>query len=287
MYKNRTNFHNDHAFHFFDNFKLSFIDLISVGSDVINNSEYHWCNKERPDAMLFQYTLSGSGTVEINGKKYIVDKGKAFFLKMPADESYYFDDKNNIAPWNFIYIIFNGSAAEEFYAYSTKHTGKIMSLPEFHPAIRILLDLYSKTLNSNIKNTFDASSELFQFLCALCSPCISQNSNLVDNAIKYFQNNFEKQITIAMAADYLGVSQSHLSREFIKYTKEKPSDYLTKLKMEKAIELLNSTNMKLKEISSHCGYSDENYFGKVFKKHMKISPAEFRIQSKIYGYTRH
>lgn len=237
--------------------------------------------------MLFQYTLSGSGTIEIGGKKHIVDKGKAFFLKMPSDESYYFDEENNSAPWKFVYIIFNGIAAEEFYKYSTERTGNIMSLPEFHTAVRILLDLCGKALNSNIKNVFDASSELIQFLCALCSPCISQNSNLVDSAIDYFKNNFEKQITIAMAADYLGVSHSHLTREFLKYTKEKPSDYLTKLRMEKAVELLNSTNMKLKEVSRQCGYSDENYFGKVFKKYIKISPAEFRAQSKTYGYTRH
>lgn len=287
MYKNQANIHNDHAFHFFDNFNSSFIELIAVGSDVINNSDYHWCNKERPEAMLFQYTLSGSGTVEIGGKKYIVDQGKAFFLKMPADESYYFDEESNSAPWKFVYIIFNGSAAEEFYKYSTERTGSIISLPEFHPAVRILMDLYGRALNSNIKNVFDASSALIQFLCALCSPCISQNSNLVDSAIDYFKRNFEKQITIAMAADYLGVSHSHLTREFLKYTKEKPSDYLTKLRMEKAVELLNSTNIKLKDISRQCGYSDENYFGKVFKKYIKISPAEFRAQSKTYGYTRH
>lgn len=286
MCNNEINIHNDHAFHYFDDFKLSFIELIAAGNDIINNGEYYWCNKERPEAMLFQYTISGSGTVEIDGKKYIADKGKAFFLKMPADESYYFDEKNNIAPWEFIYIIFSGTAAEEFYKYVTEHMGNIIALPSFHPAVRILLDLYHKASNSGIKNVFAASSELFRFLCALCTPDTAHKSKLVGKAEVYFQNNFDKQITIAMAAEHLGVSQSHLSREFVRHTNEKPGDYLTKLRMEKAIELLSSTAMKQKEISKLCGYCDENYFGKVFKKYMKISPSAFRAQSKAYGYIK-
>lgn len=287
MSKNAVNLHNDHAFHFFDEFKLSFIEPIAIGSDIINNSDYYWCNKKRPDAYLFQYTLRGSGTVEINSRKYIADKGKAFFLKMPADESYYFDEENNTAPWEFVYVIFSGSAAEEFYNFLTERTGKIIALPEYHPAIRILIDLCNKSLNSDVKSVFEAGSGLIQFLCSLCIPVASQKSNLVDNAKEYLNNNFEKQITIAMTADYLGVSQSHLSREFIKHTKEKPSDYLTKLRIEKAVELLNSTDMKQNEISRLCGYSNENYFGKVFKKYMKISPSVFREQSKTFGYIKH
>ncbi len=109
-------------------------------------------------------------------------------------------------------------------------------------------------------------------------------SNLINNAKKYIDKNYSKPISLAQTAKYLGVSQSHLSREFVKYTGENPIYYLTKVRLEKSVELLNSTDMNLSDISEACGFSNDNYFSKVFKKHMKISPSEFRKQIRTQNY---
>lgn len=284
MCKTGNDICNDYGFHFLDKVKTPFIELITVGKDIRYSSSYHWNNKNRPAAVLFQYTLSGSGTVKIDNKSYIVDKGKAFFLKMPDDESYCFDEKNNQAPWEFVYIIISGEGVLPYFEYAVQHSGKIMDIPDFHPAVKILLDLYNKAENGLIKNAFAADSRAFEFLCALCDMTVKKSSGLTDRAKNYLEQNFEKQITLEAAARQLGVSQSHLSREFVKHTGEKPIQYLTKLRIERAVYLLNSTDLKLDEISSRCGFSDSNYFGKTFKKYMNISPAEFRRQSKLYGY---
>ena len=275
---------DDYAFHFFDNVKTPIVELIAVGRDVRYSCDYYWNNKNRPEAVLFQYTLSGSGMVKIKDKVYEIDKGKAFFLKMPDDESYYFDEKNNAAPWEFVYLILGGDGILPYFEYVVEHYGKILTLFDYHPAVKILLDLYDKARLGNIKNAFAADSQIFQFLCALCDCGVTSTSNLTDKAKEYLESNFDRQITLAQTAQYLGISPSHLSREFLKYTNEKPIHYLTKIRIENAVRMLHSTNLKLEEISMKCGFSDCNYFGKVFKKYMNISPGEFRKQSQLYGY---
>jgi len=85
---------------------------------------------------LFQYTISGSGTLLSEGKTYLLEEGDAFFVRMPGEEIYYFDEENNKAPWELIYVLLNGSGAESYYHYITEQFGKVMRLSRYHPAIK-------------------------------------------------------------------------------------------------------------------------------------------------------
>ena len=53
---------------------------------------------------------------------------------------------------------------------------------------------------------------------------------------------------------------------------------------EAAAELLSATDKTLEEVGRCCGFSDGNYFGKVFKRHMQLSPGCFRKQARLQGY---
>ncbi len=274
-----------YGFRFLNNVPAA--ELIAVGKESRHSSSYYWDNRKRTPAYLFQYTLSGSGTVRADGEEYLVEKGDAFFLRMPEEEAYYFDEKRNAAPWEFVYLMFGGSAVSGYYEYAVNHLGKILSVSEYHPAIQVLMELYSKAKNGRIRNAFSASSEVFRFLCLLCDTDNlggSRPSSLVERAKRYLEQHYAKQITLAQVSESLGVSQSHLSREFSKYMGEQPIHYLTKIRLEQAVELLHSANMDLGEISRLCGFADSNYFGKVFKKHMKLSPNQFKKEIREQGY---
>lgn len=288
MYKKSNDICDDYAFRFLNNVDCPATLLTDIGMQSRSNNEYYWENKNRQPCFIFQYTLSGSGTLKTRDKTYIVKKNDAFFLRLPDDESYYFDEKNNKAPWEFVYIRFVGNGVLPYYKYITDCLGKVMSLSEYHPAIKVLLELYSNAKKGLLLNAFAVDCEVFRFLCLLCDigNCTGRyHSHLITNVKSYLDNNFEKQIIFSELAEHFEVSQSHLSREFFRCMGEQPLHYLTRIRLEKATKLLNTTNMSLEEISISCGFSDSNYFSKIFKKHMKISPGKFRNQIKAYGYT--
>ena len=109
-------------------------------------------------------------------------------------------------------------------------------------------------------------------------------SPLVESAVSYMEHHFGEELALSALSERLGVSQSHLSREFLRETGEQPIRFLTKLRLEKAIELLNTTDMNLQEISGACGFAESNYFSKVFRKYMKASPGKFRKHVQREGY---
>ena len=277
---------NDYGFCFMDHVEEPAIVLDAVGWQRRNDGGYYWKNQNRPECFLFQYTLSGSGTLETEDGIFTVKKGEGFFLRMPGEESYYFDEEKNQGPWEFVYLMFRGRSVSAYYEYVLGHVGKMIALASHHPAVKQLMDLYFQAKKGLIQNAFMAEKEAFGFLCALCDASIAKecHSSLMDRAKAYMEQNFDQPITLLKAAEELGVSQSHLSREFVKYTGEHPIRYLTKVRLEYAIKLLHSTDMRLEEVSVCCGFSDGNYFSRVFKKYMKVSPGEFRKQMRAQGY---
>lgn len=280
---------DDFAFHFLDDIKNPVVRLNAVGRQFRSSNTYYWDNTNRqPGCYLFQYTLGGSGTVRIGGVEYTADRGKGFFLKIPGPECYYFDEEKNESPWEFIYIMFECKGAEEYCAYIENHLGKMIELPVWHQAVQLLLEIHGQ-VKKQMLSPFLLNAKVFEFLCLLCSvkkEMGNMDSGLITKARAYMEENCGKPIGISDVAQQLGVSQSHLSREFYKITGVKPIEYMTKLRLTQAVDLLSTTAGSLEEISALCGFSSGNYFNKVFKKYMGMTPAQFRKYVKSEGYSR-
>ena len=87
-----------------------------------------------------------------------------------------------------------------------------------------------------------------------------------------------KSIGIADIAAMLQVSASHLSRVFLRGTGSRPVEYLTRLRLEEAVRLLNATQLSIDAISRRCGIGDGNDFSQVFRAPMGLSPRASRHQ---------
>lgn len=279
---------DNYAFHFLNDVEHPVVRLNAVGKERCSTGAYFWDNRNRPECYLFQYTLSGSGTVMIDGEAKIVEKGTGFFLKMPGPERYYFDEEKNVAPWEFIYMLFECGAAEEYCRYIENHLGRMITLPVYSGAVEWMFEIHAQAKRPN-QNPFLLGGMVFSFLCALCGVGKEKEkaqSPLIVSAKACMEEVFRQPVGISDVASACHVSQSHLSREFYKVTGVKPSEYMTKLRLKKAVDMLGSTSVQLAQVSEECGFSSANYFQKVFKKHMGMSPAQFRKYVKSEGYSR-
>ena len=280
---------DNYAFHFLEDVEEPFVQLIAVGREARHFACYHLENRKRESAYLFQYTLKGSGTVKIQGQEYLVEQGKAFFLKMPGPESYYFDEANNQAPWEFIYAMFECHGAERYCQQIESRQGQIFTLPIDHDAIQLLFEMHVMAREGKAQNPFLLSSMVFAFLCHLCAGTLENTAgkpSLSARAGAYIQRNCSRPIGISEVAAFLKVSNSHLSREFVKDMGVKPVNYLTRARLDKAVDLLTTSKMSIQEIGIECGFSGANYFGKVFRKYMGMAPAQFREYVRREGFSR-
>lgn len=98
-------------------------------------------------------------------------------------------------------------------------------------------------------------------------------------AIEFINKNYQKSISLADAAEYIGVSSQYLSTVFKDDCKMGFVDYLNNVRMEHAKRLIVSGNDKLKEIVEKVGFNTYNYFFKVFKEFTGMTPADYE---KVY-----
>ena len=108
-------------------------------------------------------------------------------------------------------------------------------------------------------------------------------SDMIDKAKEYIRSKFDQEIQLDDMALELNISKFYLSRLFKKFAGENMSQYITRLRIESSKELLASTNKRIKEISDICGFNDQNYFCKVFKKATGISPTDYRAVNFVKG----
>ncbi|NQX61404.1 helix-turn-helix domain-containing protein [Paenibacillus qinlingensis] len=97
---------------------------------------------------------------------------------------------------------------------------------------------------------------------------------------RFVYNHLDTKISLEDAAAHLHLHPSYLSRLFKRETGENFIEYVTRMKMEKAKELLEITDKSVEQISDMLGYENKNYFGKLFKAHTGFVPNVYRGQTK-------
>lgn len=142
------------------------------------------------------------------------------------------------------------------------------------------------SLNQESIQVITGSKEIFDekvkaFLFAVIEYRDSRTSGRYQSVIvktkKYIDENYSSaDLSLYSTAFYVGISPNHLSTVFSQETGEKFIEYLTRVRIEKAKELLRSTTMKSADITYEVGFSDPHYFSSIFKKNTGLSPREYR-----------
>jgi two-component system response regulator YesN len=101
--------------------------------------------------------------------------------------------------------------------------------------------------------------------------------SVIVRAREYIDGNFSSaDVSLYSTAAHVGISPNHLSAVFARETGENFIEYLTRVRIERAQILLQTTAMKILDIAVETGFSDPHYFSYIFKKNTGLSPREFR-----------
>jgi two-component system response regulator YesN len=104
-----------------------------------------------------------------------------------------------------------------------------------------------------------------------------QNSIIV-KAQNYVANHMNEKISMESVAVHLHLNPSYFSRIYKQGLGEGFIKYVTRMKMQEACKILDTTNKTIEEISDQLGYENNSYFNKCFKNVLHISPTEYRGQ---------
>ena len=106
-----------------------------------------------------------------------------------------------------------------------------------------------------------------------------ERSKLIQEAKLYIDAHYsDPSLRMNQVAEKFNISSSHFSTVFSQEIGETFRDYITDLRINRAKELLRSTNLKSSEIASRVGYNDPHYFSTIFKKNTGLPPQQYRTQ---------
>lgn len=276
MYK-----HGVYGFRFLDSMEYSFYQLFAVGYEYVNSRNYQWDGLKRTDGplILFQYTVSGQGNLHLKGRMHKLTKGSAFMVEIPSDHQYFFD--GNQEHWEFYFLLFRPTKLEMEWKLLSEELGFVFSLDEGNAAIKLLKSIYLHAYNNNISDRYMASSLVYQFIMELNRFAFKREQEVekpdkIRIAIEYVEQNLTTVESVEEIAQVANLSLYYFTRLFKKTMGLTPLQYVTKLRLERAIRLLKETDYNIEVIAVMVGYANASYFIKVFKQWIGYPPGEFR-----------
>ena len=129
-------------------------------------------------------------------------------------------------------------------------------------------------------------AQVKQALLELCRSRLKDraaNQDAVAVAIDYMKKNYQKPLTLTLLANVVSLNYAYFSNIFKARTGVSVTAYLQNIRMEKAKELLISTNDRIREVAHKAGFSNERYFEKLFKSIEGITPSGYR--EKVQSFT--
>ncbi|MCM3171807.1 MULTISPECIES: AraC family transcriptional regulator [unclassified Paenibacillus] len=280
-----------YGFRFAEDTDLQLCVLYAVGSDAITDASYHWDGLERTDGplLLFQYTISGEGVFESQGQVHRVTAGQAFLAEIPSSHRYYYPSESQ-EPWEFMFLLFRPNLVLPHWRKFLRESGEIPYLPYECAPIQLLRMIVTDAAAGRITDPLMASSCVYQFMTELVrlQKTTLQNretwSEPIQRAVDFIENNYSRMISMDQLSEYVSLSKYHFIRRFSSSTGLTPGAYLTRVRTEKAMELLRGTNFSVETIAEHVGYSSGSYFIKAFRSLTGITPGDFRSggESLIY-----
>ncbi|WP_404987825.1 helix-turn-helix transcriptional regulator [Clostridium culturomicium] len=105
---------------------------------------------------------------------------------------------------------------------------------------------------------------------------LKEYSLLIRKAINYINLNLNSNLTLSSIANNIVVNPNYLSSKFNKEVHESIASFINRRRIEESLKLMKNTSLSITAISEQVGFNDVNYFSKVFKKLLGISPSEYR-----------
>ncbi|MGM7724782.1 AraC family transcriptional regulator [Metabacillus sp. Hm71] len=243
---------------------------------------YDWHGLKRKDigTYVFQYTLSGVGRLDKNGKSYSLEAGEAFIVEIPSDHRYYLPTDSE--EWEFVFITLVGNEAAACWRFINEQSGPVLKIPPDSKLIQLLLRNYHDTYEQKITDAYVASAKAYEFImeCYRFTRNIEKTAQefslQITKALSFIQTHYHEPITLDEIAAISGYSRYYFIKQFQQQLNMTPVQYLTKVRIQKAAELLRSTSLTVTDIAAQVGYANANYFNKVFRKAVGVSAGTFR-----------
>jgi AraC-like DNA-binding protein len=256
--------------------------LLATDAGYYPKAKGHICAREEgaPET-IFIYCAEGSGWCEIGGHWHDVAANQ--LLVVPAFTPHVYGAAKNI-PWTIHW----------FHAVGTNMPFYLerLGVTKEKPVVSLANDVYLFSLFEEVVEALEHGFTLIHLIYAAHALAHLMGSILrhkeehgygapsvreqISRSVEFMNGHLNESLKVATLAALVNLSRSHYTTLFRRVTGYAPLRYLNHLRMQRAVQLLNSTDLPIKQISDQLGFSEQFYFSRAFNKMYNHSPTEHR-----------
>ncbi len=208
------------------------------------------------------------------------------FLICPGQVNTYSATKDD--PWKYVWLEFDGLRAGEFLT----SAGLDLAQPIYSPRDSALGELMRDEMLYITDHAEASPLHLIGHLCLFLDALIRSSSTqtlnqrpqlrdfYIQEAVTFMEQNYQRNLTVEEIAGVCRLNRSYFSKLFRDNLGCPPQEFLIRLRLAKAVELMKTTSSSIGDISALCGYPNQLHFSRAFKKRYGISPREWRSRNR-------
>lgn len=233
-----------------------------------------------PDYNKFYFILEGEGWLRIDDVDYYPLSGQLFLMPAGIKQSYSTKNKNTFLTY-WCHFTANLGGIDLFNIIKTPYFLNVDNMPLVTYLFRAMTDSFKNDDPSGLLNTKSAIYAIIAYylentplenIHSFNSPTAEKLKTI----LVYIENHLSQDITIEELAKTVYLHPNYFIRLFKKHMGNSPMQYISRVRLEKACQLLSSTNKPIKEVAFETGFKDLFYFSKSIKNHTGFSPTEYR-----------
>lgn len=256
-----------------------YMTVNSCGEQYLGNADYDTLRENGRVDFGMQFIEAGRCTFEDNGKWREAPAGSLLLHFPHVRQHYCFSAKDNT---HLMWVHFSGTSCAQLDALKSEETVLIkLTDPKGFKRVfdQMLLASYVRraeyaTVCSGYTTVLVGL--ILQSITEQQACSLGLNHERMIQVIGYMNYNFEQPIDLQKYADMCYVSRSRFSHLFKEYTGMSPYRFQLKIRMERAVELLEYTALSVEEIAQQVGYEDCSYFCRIFKRLCGHTPLFYR-----------
>lgn len=259
-----------------------YLVLNSCGIEKLWDRDYYTIRKQgRADYHLI-YIIEGKCISEALGRNVILSRGEMIVF-FPGEKHRY-EFKASDRPIS-AYIHFTGKGCGQLLKNLGFFQNRVLSLKKNNSIVNILKKMADEyQLKKPFYNEM-CTAYLLEFFGSVGREIAHSKNGIhqkkqpvIDDVCKKMIEEYNLQNSIEYYADYCHLSTGRFYHIFKAATGVTPVEYINKIRIEKAKEILCHTNSTVSETAELTGFSDQNYFGRVFKRYVGTSPKKFSME---------
>ncbi|MCI2049351.1 MAG: AraC family transcriptional regulator [Lachnospiraceae bacterium] len=238
-------------------------------------------NVEMPGYYLLLYTAEGLGICSGRGASLRLADGSLLL----ADLGYALTLSSAETPWKFSLFFLAPGASSFLCGAIDLPVPKVFPVPAYSPLLHDMQTILEVRVPLDEAGQLTVHSSLTSIFCALARASLSApgqketasgSTGYLDGLVNYLDCHIEEPFSLDHCESLTGVSKYRLCREFTARFGLPPLHYVNEKRMKKAKEMLLTTDLSIREISSSVGFDNTSHFISLFRRRMGVTPGIFK-----------